>query len=133
VRSITGSSAVTERLRTLSDLHHHADLVACFTKGRPHQMELEGEGSFQMSDFSNDVHCIYHILASQVLLVISHTMITIERARCLYALLTETPIDYNFVVTSTMMFVRLLDKSFALPYGTLITRIAEHFKVDMRD
>jgi hypothetical protein len=51
-------------------------------------------------------------------------MITIERARCLYALLTEAPIDYDFVVTSTMMSVRLLDKVFALPYEALITQIA---------
>jgi hypothetical protein len=65
-------------------------------------MELEGEGSFQMSDFNNDVRCIYHILASQVLLVISHTMIIIERARCLYSLLTETSLDYGSVVTSTI-------------------------------
>jgi hypothetical protein len=108
-----------------------ADLVACFAEGRPHQMELEGEGSFQMSDFSNDVRCIYHILISRVLLVISHTMITIKRARCLYAMLTETPIDDGFVVTSTMMSVRLLDKGFALPYGALITRITVHFGVDM--
>jgi hypothetical protein len=94
-------------------------------------MELDGEGSFQMSDFSNDVRCIYHILASWVLPVISHTMITIERACCLYALLTEASIDYSSLVTSTMMSVRLLDKGFALPYGALITRITEHFRVDM--
>jgi hypothetical protein len=94
-------------------------------------MELEGEGSFQMSHFNNDVHCIYHILASRVLLVISHTMITIERARCLYALLIETLIDYGSMVPSTMMYVRLLDKGFALSFGALITQIAEHFKVDM--
>jgi hypothetical protein len=25
-----------------------ADLVACFAEGRPYQMELDGEGSFQM-------------------------------------------------------------------------------------
>ena len=55
----------------------HVDMVACCTKGRPHQMELDGEGSFQMSDFSNDVQCIYHILAIWVLPVISHTLITI--------------------------------------------------------
>jgi hypothetical protein len=58
-------------------------------------------------------------------------MITIERARCLYALLTETSIDYGSVVTSTMMSVPLLDKGFALPYGALITWIAEHFSLDM--
>jgi hypothetical protein len=84
-----------------------------------------------MSDFSNDVRCIYHILASRELSVINHTMITIERARCLYALLTETPIDYNSVVTSTMMSVRLLDKGFALLYRALITWITKHFRVDM--
>jgi hypothetical protein len=81
------------------------DLMACFAEGRPHQMELEGEGSFQTSDFSNDIRCIYHILASRVLPVINHTMITIERAHYLYALLTETPIDYGSLVTSTMMSV----------------------------
>jgi hypothetical protein len=84
-----------------------------------------------MSDFSNDVHCIYHILASRVLAVISHTMITIERARCLYAMLTKTLIDYSSEVTTTMMFVQLLDKGFALPYRTLITWITEHAGVDM--
>ena len=66
-------------------------------------MELDREDSFQMSDISNDVRCIYHILASQVLPVISHMLITIERARCLYALLIEASIDYGSLVTSTMM------------------------------
>jgi hypothetical protein len=94
-------------------------------------MELKENGSFQMSDFNNDVHCIYHILASQVLQVISHTMITIERARCFYAMLIETPIDYGVMVTLTMMSVRLLDKGFVLPYRALITQIAIHFGVDM--
>jgi hypothetical protein len=84
-----------------------------------------------MSDFSNDVQRIYHILASQILPVISHMMTTIERARCLYALLTEAPIDYSSIVTSTMMSIRLLDKGFTLPYGALFTRITEHFRVDM--
>jgi hypothetical protein len=92
---------------------------------------LEGEGSFQMTNFSNDVRCIYHILASRVLWVISHTMITIKRARCLYALLIETPIDYGSMITFSMMSVQLLDKGFTLPYGALITRIVEHFRVDM--
>jgi hypothetical protein len=82
-----------------------SDLVMCFFEGRTHQMELDGEGSFQMSDFSNDVRCIYHILASRVLTVISHTLITIERAHCLYALLIEASINYGSLVTSTMMSV----------------------------
>jgi hypothetical protein len=84
-----------------------------------------------MSDFRNDIRCIYHILASRVLSVISHTMITIEKECCLYAMLTKTPIDYCSVVTSTTMFISLLDRGFALPYGALITRIAVHFGVNM--
>jgi hypothetical protein len=58
-------------------------------------------------------------------------MIMIGRARCLYALLTKTPIDYGSVVTSTMMSIQLLDKGFALPFRALITQIAECFRVDM--
>jgi hypothetical protein len=108
-----------------------ANLVACFAKGCPHQMELKGEVSFQMSAFCNVVQCIYHILTSRVLPVISHTMITIERAYYLYAMLTKTPIDDGSVVTSTMMSVQLLDKGFALPYEALITWITVHFGVDM--
>jgi hypothetical protein len=84
-----------------------------------------------MSDFNNNVWCIYHILASWVLPIISHTMITIERAHCLYALLTKASIDYGSLVTSTMMLVRLLDMGFTLPYGALITQIAEHFRMDV--
>jgi hypothetical protein len=89
----------------IDHLPTRADLVAYFAEGRPYQMEIEGEGSFQMSDYSNNVCCIYHILASRVLPVISHTMITIERAHCLYAMLTEAPIDYGSMVTTTMMSV----------------------------
>jgi hypothetical protein len=133
ISEITGAPLVCDSVYPypVDHLPARADLVACFTEGRPHQMELEGEGSFLMSDFNNDVRCIYHILASRVLPVISHTMITIERAHCLYAILTEAPIDYGSVVTTTMMSVRLLDKGFALPYGALITWIAEHIGVDM--
>jgi hypothetical protein len=40
----------------------------------------EALGSFQLSDLSDDVQCIYHILTSRVHPVLSHTMITIERA-----------------------------------------------------
>jgi hypothetical protein len=35
------------------------------------------------------------------------------------------------MVTSTIMSVRLLGKGFTLPYGVLITRIVESFRVDM--
>jgi hypothetical protein len=63
--------------------------------------------------------------------MISHTIITMERACCLYALLIEAPIDFGSLVTSTMMSIRLTDKAVALPYGALITRISEHAKVPM--
>jgi hypothetical protein len=72
-------------------------------------METEGEGSFQLSDLSNDVRCIYHILTSRVHPVLSHTMITIEQAHCLYAFLTEASIDFSSLVIATMMLVRLID------------------------
>jgi hypothetical protein len=133
ISEITGVPRVRDPIYPypIDHLPIRANLVACFAEGCPHQMELEGEGSFQMSDFNNDVRCIYHILASRVLPIISHTMITIEKARCLYAMLIETPIDYGSVVTSTMMFVRLLDKGFVLPYRALITWIMVRFGVDM--
>jgi hypothetical protein len=60
-------------------------------------------------------------------------MITMERACCLYALLTETPIDYGSLVTTMMISVRLTDKDIALLYGALITQIAEHVKVPLVD
>ena len=63
--------------------------------------------------------------------MINHTIITIERARCLYGLLTEASIDFGSLVTSTMMSVCLTDEGVALPYGALVTRIAEHTKVPM--
>ena len=106
-----------------------ADIVECFTKRHPHQMETKGEGNFQLSDLSNDVQCIYNILTSWVHPVLSHTMITIERARCLYALLTEACIDFSFLVTAMMMSVQLIDQGITLPYGALITWIAEHARV----
>jgi hypothetical protein len=60
-------SKITEAPSVRHPVDHvpaRADLVACFTEGRLHQIGLEGEGSFQMSNFSNNVCCIYHILAS---------------------------------------------------------------------
>jgi hypothetical protein len=88
------------RVRTLEHpwpvdhLPTRAEMVACFAEGRPHRMETEGEGSFQVHDFSNEVRCIYRVMMSRVLPVLSPTMITMDRARCLYALSTETSIDY---------------------------------------
>lgn len=54
-----------------------------------------------------------------------------KKAHCLYALLTEASINFSSLVTSTMMSVRLMDKSVAMPYGALITRIAEHVEMPM--
>ena len=105
------------------------ELVECFVEGYPHQIETEGESSFQMHDLNNNARCIYRILVNRILLVLSLTMITIERARCLYALLTKASIDYGSLVTSTMMSARLADSSTAFPKGALITRIVEHVGV----
>jgi hypothetical protein len=69
---------------------------------------------------------------SHVLPVLSLTMITMDRARCLYALLTETSIDYGSMVTITMMSVRHADSCTALPYGALITQIVQHAGVDTK-
>jgi hypothetical protein len=113
----------------VDNLPTHAEMVACFTEG-PHQMEVEGECSFQVHDFSNEVRCIYQVVMSHVLLVLSLTMITMDRARCLYALLTKTSIDYGSVVTVAMMSVRHADSYTALPYGALIVRIILHTGVD---
>jgi hypothetical protein len=70
------------------------------------------------------------VVMSHVLPVLSLTMITMDKARCLYALLTETTIDYGSVVTVAMMSVRHADSCTTLPYGALITRIIQHARVD---
>jgi hypothetical protein len=51
---------------------------------------------------------------SRVLPVLSLTMITLDRARCLYAFLTETSIDYGSVVTVAMMSVRHVNSCTAI-------------------
>ena len=60
-------------------------------------------------------------------------MITIERARCLFALLTKAPIDFSSLVIATMMSIRLTNWGITLPFGALITQIAEHAGVRIRD
>ena len=67
-----------------------------------------------------------------MLLILSHTMITMERARCLYAHLTEASIDYGSLVTTTMMIVQHTDKSIALLYRALISWIVEHVGVSTK-
>ena len=66
---------------------------------------------------------------SRVLPVLSLTLSTMDRARCLYALLTEATIDYGSVVMATMILVQLVDLSTVLPYGALITQIVQNAKV----
>jgi hypothetical protein len=89
----------------IDHLPTRAEMVECFAKGCPYQMETEGKGNFQLSNLSNDVRCLYHILTSWVHPMLSHTMITIERY--LYTLLTETLIDFGSLVTTTMMSIQL--------------------------
>jgi hypothetical protein len=98
-----------------------AKMVTCFA---------EGEGSFQIHDFSNEVRCIYRVVMSHVVPMVSLTMITMDRARRLYGLLTEASIDYGSVVTVAIMSVRHADSCTALPYGALITRIIQHARVN---
>jgi hypothetical protein len=105
---------------SVDHLPTRAEMVACFAKGRPHQMETESKGSFLIHDFSKEVKCIYRVVMSRVLLVLSLTMITMDKARCLYALLTKTSIDYGSVVTVAMMSIRHVDSCTAIPYGALI-------------
>jgi hypothetical protein len=56
------------------------EMVSCFAEGCPNQMETEGEGSFQIHDFSNEVRCVYRVVMSCVLPVLSLTLITMDRA-----------------------------------------------------
>lgn len=72
-------------------------------------------------------------MVSQIFLVVSLTSITIKRARCLYALLTETSIDFGSLVTLMMIAVQLVYQISTLPYRALVTRIAKHAKVFPRD
>jgi hypothetical protein len=116
---------------SIDQLLTRAEMVACFVEGCPHQMETEGEGIFQIHDFSNEVKCIYRVVMSRVLPMLSLTMITMDRARCLYAFMTETSIDYGSVVTVVMMSVRHADACTVLPSGALITRIIQHARVDI--
>jgi hypothetical protein len=132
ISAIIGASRVrnAEYPWSIDHLSTRAEMVACFTEGRPNRMEAEGEGSFQEHDFSNEVRCIYRVVMSRVLPVLSLTMITMDRARCLYTLLTETIIDYGSAVVVTMMSVRHADSRIVLPYGALITRMIQHVGMD---
>jgi hypothetical protein len=102
------------------------EMVECFAEGRPHQMETKGKSRFQIHDFSNEVRCIYRIVMSRVLPVLSLTLITMEKARCLYVLLTEATIDYGSIIMTTMMLVWVADSSTTLPYVALITWIVQN-------
>jgi hypothetical protein len=132
ISAITGAPRVRnpEYAWPTDHLPTRAEMVACFIEGRPNRMEAEGEGSFQVHDFSNEVRCIYRVVMSRVLPVLSLTMITMDRARCLYTLLTKTIIDYGSAVVVTMMSVRHADSCIVLPYRALITRMIQHVGMD---
>jgi hypothetical protein len=53
--------------------------------------------------------------------MLSLTLITMDRARCLYVLLTEATINYGSVVMVTMMSIWHVDSCIALPYKALVT------------
>ena len=82
---------------------------------------MEGEGGFHISTLKDNNPCIYNIMVSRIFLEVSLTSITIERAHCFYALLTETPIKFSSFIITTMKGVRMADQITALPYGALIT------------
>jgi hypothetical protein len=106
-----------------------AEMIECFVEGHPHQIETKGESSFQIHDLNNEVRCIYRVVMSHVLPVLSLMMITIDRARCLYTLLTKATIDYGSVVTVTMMSIWHADTCTTLSYEALITRIIQNARV----
>jgi hypothetical protein len=106
-----------------------AEMVECFAEGHPHQIETKGESSFQIHDFNNEVRCIYRVVISHILPMLSHTMITIDRARCLYTLLTKATINYGSVVMVTTMSVWHTDTCTTLSYEALITRIIQNVRV----
>jgi hypothetical protein len=85
--------------------------------------------SFQIHDFSNEVRCVYHVVMSRVLQILSLMLITMDRARCLYALLTEAAIDYGSIIMVTMMSIRHVDSCTTLPYRALVTWIIQHARV----
>jgi hypothetical protein len=94
-------------------------------------MEMEGEGAFQISALKDEDRCIYLVMVSQIFPMVSLTSITIERACCLYALLTETFVDFSSFVIATMKGARMADQIIGLPYGVLITGITEHARVSI--
>jgi hypothetical protein len=82
IGTITGAPRVhnSEYSCPVDHLQTQAKMVVCFAKGCPHHIEIKGKGSFQIHDFNNEVRCIYRVVMSRVLPVLSLTMITMDRA-----------------------------------------------------
>jgi hypothetical protein len=95
-------------------------------------MDMEGEEAFQVSTLKDYDWYIYYVMISQVFLVVSFTFITIERACCLYALLTEILVDFGSFIIVTMKGVRMANLGTTFPYGALITQIAKHTRVSTK-
>jgi hypothetical protein len=57
ISNISGAPLVSNPVYPWPVDHHptRVKIVECFAEGRPYHMKTEGEGSFQMSDLSNDV------------------------------------------------------------------------------
>jgi hypothetical protein len=57
IRNISGAPLVCDPVYPWPVDHFptRAEIVECFAKRRPHKMKTEAKGSFQMSDFSNNV------------------------------------------------------------------------------
>lgn len=71
------------------------------------------------------------VMINRIFPVQSLAIITYDRALCLYALLTHSSIDIGSFVLSTMIGVQLVGSNTSLPYGALVTRIAEHAGVPL--
>jgi hypothetical protein len=82
ISAITGAPWVCnpEYPWPVDHLPTRVEMVACFAEGRPHQMEIEGKSSIQIHDFSNEVLCVYRVVMSRVLPLLSLTLITMDRA-----------------------------------------------------
>lgn len=61
----------------------------------------------------------------------SQATVTYDRALCLYALLTHRLIDFGSLALTNMIGVWDAATNTSLPYGVLITKIAEHAGVSL--
>lgn len=70
-------------------------------------------------------------MINRIFPVVRQATVTYDRALSLYALLTHPSIDFGSLALMNMMGVRQTGTNTSLPYGALITRIAEHAGVSL--